>query len=94
MSARDVDDGVRLVVRVKPKSAREGLDVVDGVVVVRVNAPPVDGAANERVVDVVAAFFAVPRRSISIVRGQTSREKDLLIAGVRAADVDARLTKR
>ena len=94
MSARDVDDGARLVVRVKPKSSREGVVVeADGSVVVKVSAPPEDGKANARVVEVVAAFFAVPRRQVEIVRGQTARDKDLLLRGVKAGDIDARLAR-
>lgn len=87
---RDVDGGARLVVRVKPKSSREGVELVEGVVVVKVSAPPEDGKANARVVEVVAAFFALPRRQVEIVRGQTARDKDLLLIGVSAAVIDAR----
>ena len=90
--ARDVDGGARLVVRVKPKSSREGVVVeADGSVVVKVNAAPEDGKANARVVEVVADFFGVPRRQVEIVRGQTSREKDLLFRGVTAAVIAERL---
>ncbi len=93
MSARDVDGGgARLVVRVKPKSSKEGVEVgADGSVVVKVSAPPENGKANARVVEVVAAFFGLPRRQVEIVRGQTAREKDLLLHGLSAADVDKRL---
>ena len=89
--ARDVDGGVRLAVRVKPKSSNEGVAVVEGVVVVKVSAPPQDGQANARVVEFVAAFFALPRRQVEIVRGHAARDKDLLLSGVSAAAVEARL---
>jgi len=88
--ARDVDGGARLVVRVKPKSSREGVELVDGVVVVKVSAPPEDGKANARVVEVVAAFFGLPRRQVEIVRGHTARDKDLLLMGVSAPAIAAR----
>jgi uncharacterized protein (TIGR00251 family) len=88
--ARPDGDGARLVVRVKPKSSREGVVVEAGpggdVVVVRVNAPPVEGKANERVREVVAAALGIPRGRVSIVRGESSKEKDLAIDGL---DVDA-----
>ncbi len=93
--ARPDGDGARLVVRVKPKSSREGVVVEAGpggdVVVVRVNAPPVEGKANERVREVVAAALGIPRGRVSIVRGEGSREKDLAITGLDVAAVEAKL---
>ena len=54
---------------------------------VRVNAPPVDGAANEAVVEVLAEALGVPRRLIRIVTGESSRSKVVEIAGVGAAAI-------
>ena len=53
----------------------------------RVNAPPVDGAANEAVVEVLAKALGVPRRAISIVAGHASRSKVVEVNGVDAARV-------
>ena len=91
--ARDVDGGARLVIAAKPKSSKEGVAIKDGVVVVRVSAPPEDGKANARVVEVVAAFLAIPRSRVAIVRGDTARQKELFLAGVAAAAVDEALAK-
>jgi hypothetical protein len=91
--ARDVDGGARLVIAAKPKSSKEGVSVKDGVVVVRVSAPPEDGRASARVVDVVASFLSVPRSRVQIVRGATARDKELFIAGVSAAAVDEALAR-
>jgi len=52
-----------------------------------VNAPPVDGAANEAVVEVLAEALGVPRRLIRIVTGESSRSKVVEIAGVGAAAI-------
>lgn len=93
--ARDADGGARLVVRAKPRSKKEGVELEEAggsaVVVVRINAPPVDGKANERVREVLAAQLAVPRSRVSIVRGESAREKDIAVAGMSAAQVEARL---
>ena len=93
--ARDVDDGARLVVRAKPRSKREGVEFDEAggsaVVVVRINAPPVDGKANERVREVLAELLDVPRSRVTIVRGESAREKDIAVAGMSAAQVEARL---
>jgi hypothetical protein len=55
--------------------------------VVSVNAPPVDGKANEAVVRVLAETFGVPRSAVTIVRGETGRKKTIRIASITAAVV-------
>jgi uncharacterized protein (TIGR00251 family) len=82
------DGSVTLDVAVKPRSSREGVGPVQGDrLVVSVNAPPVDGKANEAVVRVLAATFGVARSSVTIVRGETGRKKTIRIAGITAAAV-------
>ena len=90
MIARDVEGGARLVVRVHAKTSTETVEFLDGVVVVKVAAPPKEGKANARVIEVVAAFFALPRRQVELVRGHTARDKDLRLTGVSAAAIATR----
>jgi hypothetical protein len=52
---------------------------------VSVNAPPVDGKANEAVQRVLAETFGVPRSAVTILRGETGKRKTVRIAGVTAA---------
>ena len=66
---------VRVAVRVQPRARNDELAVVDGVLRVRLRAPPVDNAANEAVVEFLAAELGVPRRHIRIVSGLGSRNK-------------------
>ena len=81
-----------LDIAVKPRSSREGVGPVQGDrLVVAVNAPPVEGKANEAVVRVLAETFGVPRSRVAIVRGETGRRKTVRIAGLAAATV-ARVT--
>jgi len=49
---------------------------------VRLAAPPVDGRANEALIAFVAQALGLPRRSVQLVRGQTTREKTLVAQGV------------
>ena len=82
------DGAVTLDVAVKPRSSREGVGPIQGDrLCVAVNAPPVDGKANEAVVRVLAETFKVPRSAVTIVRGETGRKKTIRIAGVTAAVV-------
>ena len=82
-------DGATTVdVVVKPRSAREGIGpAVGDRLCIAVNAPPVDGKANDAVVRVLAETFHVPRSAITIVRGETGRKKTIRIVGVAAAVV-------
>jgi uncharacterized protein (TIGR00251 family) len=71
---------------VAPRSARERVGpAVGDRLRVAVNAPPVDGKANEAVVRVLAEAFGVPRSAVAILRGETGKRKTVKIAGATAA---------
>lgn len=71
-------DSVRLSVRVQPRASRDEIvGVRDGVLRVRLRAPPVDGAANDALVAFIAQELGVPRRRVRIVSGFGSRRKIL-----------------
>lgn len=66
----------RFTLRVKPRSSRAGVRVLeDGILEVRVHSPPADGKANEEVIERVAEHFAVKRRQVCIITGESSRNK-------------------
>jgi len=82
----------RFAVRVQPRSSRAGVDGVHaGALRVRVHAPPVEGAANEAVVEVLAKALGVAKRDVTIVSGAGSRSKVVDVDGLSAAAVRARL---
>ncbi|HSC51884.1 MAG TPA: DUF167 domain-containing protein [Gaiellaceae bacterium] len=58
---------------------------------VRVTAPPEGGRANEALLDLLARELSLPRRSLSIVSGQTAREKVVEMEGIDRAESDRRL---
>lgn len=85
-------DGVRLAVFAKPRASRSRvLGVREGALEVAVAAPPVDGAANAELVKTVARALGVTKRQVSLVGGETSKHKRLVIAGVGVDEVRARL---
>ncbi len=82
------DGAVTVDIQVKPRSSREAVGPVQADrLLVAVNAPPVDGKANEAVVRVLANTFDVARSAVTIVRGETGKKKTVRIAGVTAASV-------
>jgi uncharacterized protein (TIGR00251 family) len=75
--------GVRLDVRVIPRAGRTAAaGERDGALLVRLAAPPVDGAANDALIAFLARALDVPRRSVTLVRGQASRTKTVDVAGI------------
>lgn len=85
--------GVRIPIRVIPRSPRNLIDGVRaGRLLVRVTAPPVDAAANEAVVVLLADSLKIPRRNVQIASGATSRNKTIDITGVTAAALRAALS--
>jgi uncharacterized protein len=74
-----------LRLRVRPRSSPEGLGPVrDSRLLVRVSAAPVDGAANERLIRILARELAVPRSTLILTRGVTSKDKDVLARAAAA----------
>jgi uncharacterized protein (TIGR00251 family) len=74
---------VTLDVRVIPRAARSGLaGTRDGVLLVRLTAPPVEGAANAALIEVLAKALRVPKRALTIVGGERSRLKRVRVEGV------------
>jgi len=86
---------VRFQVHVTPRSRRNEVDVERAAgarrIRVRVTAPPADGKANEAVVAVLAARLGVPRRSVRVAGGATSRVKWIEAEGLAEEDLWRRL---
>jgi uncharacterized protein (TIGR00251 family) len=89
---RSRPDGLLLAVKLQPRaSANEICGQLGDELRIKVTAPPVDSAANEALVRLLAETLDCPRSQIALVRGQTSRHKTVLLRGLTAADVLARL---
>ena len=88
------DHGVSFEVHAKPRASRSRVvGVREGALDVALAAPPVDGAANAELVATLARVLSVPRRAVTIARGESSRSKRVVVAGVAAEQVRARLAR-
>ena len=77
-------------VRVIPRAGKTEIGGTrDGALLVRLNAPPVDGAANDALIAFLAAILDTPRSTIRIVSGERGRRKRVAIAGISADRVRA-----
>ena len=85
--------GVEIDVRVMPRAAKSSIaGERDGRVLVRLSAPPVEGAANQALIELFSEILGRPRRAIRIVAGEKSRSKRIAVDGLTAAEARSRLT--
>jgi uncharacterized protein (TIGR00251 family) len=81
-----------IAVRVIPRSKRDEISGErDGRLLIRLTAPPVEGAANAALCRLVARRAGVPARRVTIVRGQTSRDKVVRVEGIAEDELSASL---
>jgi uncharacterized protein len=77
-------NGILIEVKVEPRSSRKQiLGIMDGTVLkVKLTAPPVDGSANEQLIELISEATGAKKSQIRITRGMTSKRKTVEIKGV------------
>ena len=86
LNVKEDKDSVTITVRVIPRSSvSEIVGEYDGAVKVRLTSPPVEGAANAELIKLFSKKLDVPKSSIAIVSGETSKTKRLRVSGVTSA---------
>ncbi len=89
---RDAREGATFAVKVHPRARKNAITgEVGDALKVALTAPPVEGRANEACIEFFAEVLNVPRSSVSIAAGQSSRNKVIRVAGVSAEEVRRRL---
>jgi uncharacterized protein (TIGR00251 family) len=89
------EGAVRFEVHAKPRArVSRILGVRDDALVVQLAAPPVDGAANAELVEVLANALSLPKRNVTLARGESGRLKLVEVRGLTADEVRARLGLR
>jgi len=88
-------DGAYLAVKLQPRSSKNEIgDALGDELKIKVTAPPVDAAANQALIDLLAEKLDCSRGAVKIVRGQTSRHKTIFIAGKTAEEIFPKLFQR
>jgi uncharacterized protein len=92
MKLVETGDGVRFEVWAKPRAKKSRIVGPRGEALeVSLAAPPVDGAANEELVRLLAEVLGVSKRSVAILRGDTSQRKLVAVSGIGAEEARTRL---
>ena len=74
--------------RVQPRASRDAIaGARAGALLVRLTAPPVEGAANQALTRLIARALSVAPSAVQLLRGAAGRDKLILVVGVRRADV-------
>jgi len=93
LELRTTDAGLTLRVRVQPRASRDALaGEREGALVVRLTAPPVEGAANEALSRFLGKALGVAPSAVRVVSGTTGRNKVVSVAGLDAATARERLS--
>jgi len=76
-------NGITIEVKVEPRSSRRGIAGImeNNIVKVKLTAPPVEGAANEQLIEIIAEELKVRKAQVKIIRGQSSKIKVVEITG-------------
>jgi uncharacterized protein len=81
---KEIPNGVLLSIKVLPRSSKSALVGTEGdFLKVKLLAPPVEGAANEELIDLLCQVFRVAKKNIKILRGEKSRRKWVEIQGLK-----------
>ncbi len=89
---REVKDGVTFSIKVHPRAKKDAISgVIGDALKLSLTAPPVEGKANEACIRFFADFLRVPRSSVTIAAGESSRNKVIRVHGLTAAQVEERL---
>ena|SRR5436189_4006489 len=91
---RAQSDGVLLSVKLQPRASLNEIgEPLGNELRIKVTAPPVDAAANEALLRLLAEVLDCPRNRVELVRGKTSRHKTIKLYGFAAEVVTAKLNR-
>ena len=94
VAIKESASGVTFAVRVHPRARKNAITgTVGDALKLALTAPPVEGKANQAVIEFFADLFQIPRSSVTIASGETSRNKVVRIAGVSKPAVEQRLAE-
>ena len=96
MLIKEVDNGLIVRVKIVPNSSKNDIILEDVFIKVKVTAQPIENKANKALVEFLSKTFKIPKTSIDILKGDTSKEKTLLLKTVDKEKKDlivATLTK-
>jgi len=94
LNINNTPEGVRLNIRVQPRSSQNKIcGETNGALKIKITAPPVEGEANQAVIRLLAQWLGVPRANVCIAKGDTSKNKIVDIIGIDARWMENKLNE-
>lgn len=93
---REVAEGLIVKVRIVPNSSKNDIILEDEFIKVKVTAQPIENKANKALVEYLSKTFKIPKTNIEILKGDTSKEKTILLGTKdtnKRVEIISRLTK-
>ena len=91
---RDAPSGATFQVKVQPRAKKNAITgEIGDALKIALTAPPIDGRANEACIAFFAELLNVPRSSVTIAAGATSRSKLIRVSGLSAAQIQEELSR-
>ncbi len=93
---RETTQGVIIKVKIVPNSSKNDIILEDEFIKVKITAQPIENKANKALIEFLSKNFKIPKTSIEIIKGDTSKEKTILLSTVdsqKRSEIISRLTK-
>ncbi len=76
----ETKDGILVNIKISPNSKKNEIIKDGDIIKIKITAQPIDGKANKAVIEFLSKNFKIPKTSIKIVKGETSKEKTILFS--------------
>ena len=94
---KDVENGLIIKIKIVPNSSKNDIILEEGFIKVKITAQPIENKANKALIEYLSKQFKVPKTNIEIIKGETSKEKTLLLKTQdenKKAEIITKLTKK
>ena len=77
---KSTPDGVLIRIRIVPNSSRNEIILEEEFIKVKVTAQPIENKANKALIEILSKQFKLPKKSIQIIKGETSKDKTIILS--------------
>lgn len=85
---KDTQNGLLITIKISPNSKTNEIIKTDNETKIKITAQPIDGKANKGLIEFLSKKFKIPKTSIQIVKGETSKEKTILFITSEKEKID------
>ena len=93
---KETEQGLIIKIKIVPNSSKNDIILEDEFIKIKVTAQPIENKANKALKEFLSKTFKIPKSSIEIIKGETSKEKTILLMVLdknKKTDIISRLTK-